>query len=274
MLQFYRPWDSTSNSVVVRIVDSTDQSPEVGVVAATSGLALKYTRQGGVVTAITATNLGSVNASFTGSGIIHLGDGNYRLDLADTAFASTGSPTHILVHGTVTGMFVLPTLIELGTFNPRIATNAGLTALPAVAAAAAGGLFTRGSGAGQINQQANGQIDVNLAAVLNDGANLDSFLAMLEIGIRCTVTTANYTPVAPTGTPPTQKFRVADYTEQTLNHIQRKGAWVRTGTLTRQFLGVVLSQTWVPGTSENEIIVSPGSPSLEAMGNGAKIYIA
>lgn len=38
----------------------------------------------------------------------------------------------------------------------------GATALPNAAAEAAGGLYTRGSGAGQINQAANGQIDANL----------------------------------------------------------------------------------------------------------------
>lgn len=45
--------------------------------------------------------------------------------------------------------------------------RAGLTALPNAAAEAAGGLYTRGSGAGQINQQANGQIDVNVERVRN-----------------------------------------------------------------------------------------------------------
>ncbi len=40
----------------------------------------------------------------------------------------------------------------------------GLTALPNAAAEAAGGLFTRGTGAGQINQPANGRIDANVAA--------------------------------------------------------------------------------------------------------------
>lgn len=43
----------------------------------------------------------------------------------------------------------------------------GLTALPNAAAEAAGGLFTRGTGAGQINQQANGQIDANLERIQN-----------------------------------------------------------------------------------------------------------
>lgn len=42
----------------------------------------------------------------------------------------------------------------------------GLTALPNAAAEAAGGLFTRGTGAGQINQEANGYISVNLKAIL------------------------------------------------------------------------------------------------------------
>jgi hypothetical protein len=40
--------------------------------------------------------------------------------------------------------------------------RAGLTALPNAAAEAAGGLFTRGSGAGQINQDNNGEIDVDV----------------------------------------------------------------------------------------------------------------
>jgi hypothetical protein len=39
--------------------------------------------------------------------------------------------------------------------------RAGLTALPNAAAEAAGGLFTRGTGAGQINQTANGMVDNN-----------------------------------------------------------------------------------------------------------------
>ena len=41
----------------------------------------------------------------------------------------------------------------------------GLTALPNAAAEASGGLYTRGSGAGQINQAADGQIDSNAVKV-------------------------------------------------------------------------------------------------------------
>lgn len=46
--------------------------------------------------------------------------------------------------------------------DPTDAVRFGITALPNAAAEAAGGLYTRGSGAGQINQPANGQIDANV----------------------------------------------------------------------------------------------------------------
>jgi hypothetical protein len=48
------------------------------------------------------------------------------------------------------------------------AVRLGLTALPNAAAQAVGGLYTRGTGAGQINQPTNGMIDVNTVWV--DGA--------------------------------------------------------------------------------------------------------
>lgn len=52
-------------------------------------------------------------------------------------------------------------------FDPYDAVRLGLTTLPNANAEAAGGLYTRGTGAGQINQQANGQIDVNQERMLN-----------------------------------------------------------------------------------------------------------
>jgi len=67
------------------------------------------------------------------------------------------------------------------------AVRAGLTALPNAAAEAAGGLYTRGSGAGQINQNANGQVDtrtvtmaagvVTAAAVATDAIDADALAA-------------------------------------------------------------------------------------------------
>lgn len=51
--------------------------------------------------------------------------------------------------------------------DPTDAVRFGLTALPNAAAEAAGGLYTRGTGAGQIKQDANGRVDINLKAILD-----------------------------------------------------------------------------------------------------------
>ena len=61
------------------------------------------------------------------------------------------------------GTGAIDTVVNIVTtsLNPYDAVRAGLTALPNAVAEAAGGLFTRGTGAGQINQDANGRIDVN-----------------------------------------------------------------------------------------------------------------
>lgn len=57
-------------------------------------------------------------------------------------------------------------------FDPYDAVRMGLTALPNAAAEAAGGLYTRGTGAGQINQQTNGQIDSNVERLRNAVVNI------------------------------------------------------------------------------------------------------
>jgi hypothetical protein len=54
------------------------------------------------------------------------------------------------------------------------ATRLGLTALPNAAAEASGGLYTRGTGAGQINQDANGRIDTNTKAAAGTAVTLDA----------------------------------------------------------------------------------------------------
>lgn len=62
-----------------------------------------------------------------------------------------------------TGTGAVPQTVNIVTtvLNPYDAVRFGMTALPNAAAEAAGGLYTRGAGAGQINQPANGQIDAN-----------------------------------------------------------------------------------------------------------------
>jgi hypothetical protein len=65
--------------------------------------------------------------------------------------------------------------------NLNDSVRAGLTALPNAAAEAAGGLYTRGSGAGQIAQPANGAVDVRLADAVSHGGTLGSSTATLAL---------------------------------------------------------------------------------------------
>lgn len=74
----------------------------------------------------------------------------------------SGTLGEIALHATGTGADPFDGVVGVVvSFNPQDAVRMGLTALPNAAAEAAGGLYTRGTGAGQINQPANGMIDTN-----------------------------------------------------------------------------------------------------------------
>ena len=153
----------TSKSVVVRIIDATDGTPELGVVFNTAGIDLQYRREGAASVAITEATLAALTTAWASGGFLHIGNGYYRLDVPDAAFAA-GSDG-VLIHGIVTGMVVIGCYVQLVAYDPFDTVRLGLTALPAAAAEAAGGLYTRGTGAGQINQPANGRIDANAVSI-------------------------------------------------------------------------------------------------------------
>ena len=154
---------SVDRSVEVYIIDSTDGTPETGVVWNTAGIDLNYRRDGAAVVAITEATLAALTTAHTDGGFLAIGFGYYRLDLPDAAWA-TGAD-HVCIFGTVTGMIVLPQTIQLVNYNPEDAVRLGLTALPNANAEAAGGLYTRGTGAGQIAQDANGNVRVNIDTI-------------------------------------------------------------------------------------------------------------
>lgn len=102
---------SVDRSVNLRIIDSTDGTPEPGVVYNTSGIALWYRREGAAQVAITEASLLALTDAHTDGGFLHIGDGHYRLDLPDAAFASGAN--HVEIGGTVTGMIVLGGTVRL-----------------------------------------------------------------------------------------------------------------------------------------------------------------
>ena len=165
-------------SIHVFIIDSTDGTPETGVVFNTAGIDFKYRREGAATVNIVPVDLATplLTDPHLDAGFLEVGYGEYRLDLPDAACAA--GVKHVGIIGTVTGMIVLPVEIQLVAFDPDDTVRAGLTALPNAAAEAAGGLYTRGAGAGQINQPANGAIDANavsaVAAFFQDCFTVDS----------------------------------------------------------------------------------------------------
>lgn len=111
---------STDQSTVVRIIDSTDGTPETGVTSATAGLDLQYRREGAAAVALTESDLATVDAAHADGGMIHIGAGYYRVDLPDAAIA-TGA-NGVLVFGTVTGMIVQASYHPLVAFDLQSAT--------------------------------------------------------------------------------------------------------------------------------------------------------
>lgn len=176
MIPFTYKAGAADRTVVIRIVDSTDGTPETSVAYDTSGIDLKYWKLGAnaVVDITEATQ--TVNGAHSDGGIVHVGNGYYRLDLPDAATSTAGKT---IVFGTVTGMIVIGAVIDCVAYDPTDTVRLGLTALPNAAAEAAGGLFTRGTGAGQINQTVNGLINSNLIDIA--GAAVSTTTAQLGV---------------------------------------------------------------------------------------------
>lgn len=121
---------STSQSVIIRILDATDGSPEQAVEHNTSGINLWYRREGGSLVAITPVALAAANSAYTSGGIEHIDDGYYRVDVPDAAFA-TGA-NGVLIGGNVTGMVVTGCYVPLLDFN-LYSGSLGTDVIPAAA---------------------------------------------------------------------------------------------------------------------------------------------
>ena len=129
-----------------------------------------YMRQGAAAVDVTpVVTIASASTAHADGSFILVDDTNmpglYRFDVPDAAFATGVDQVVIqLVVASAKNAVCAPIMVDLTDVDLRDSVRAGLTALPNAAAEAAGGLFTRGTGAGQINQDANGRADVNAVA--------------------------------------------------------------------------------------------------------------
>lgn len=123
-------------------------------------------------------------SDLTGTGTVHTDGGLeeinattvpgwYRLDLPDTLFATGASSVGVsLIDSGANNIAQITIEYQLTDVDLYDGVRAGLTALPNAAAEAAGGLYTQGTGAGQINQNANGQVDTNTVTIIGTAPSL------------------------------------------------------------------------------------------------------
>jgi hypothetical protein len=197
---------STSQTVNVFVQDSSSTTGAglTGLAFNSAGLTAYYALPKAAAVAITLATLAAVTTAWSSGGFKEIDATNmpgwYRLDIPDAALAS-GRFVSIHLKG-ATNMAPLPLEIELTGWNNQDAVRGGLTALPNANAEAAGGLYTRGSGAGQIAQQANGQIDVNLSTVKTQAVTCAAGVTVLaSVGTAATSTAQTGDSYARLGAP-------------------------------------------------------------------------
>ena len=177
---------STNVSVDVYIIDSTDGTPETGVLYDTAGMDLEYRRELEVVTNITEVSVVALTTAHTDGGFLEIGHGIYRLDVPDAAFATAANS--VSIQGTVTGMIILPQTIQLVDFDPEDSVRLGLTALPNANADAAGGLPVSDIGGLDLDTQLANTDEVTAARMgaLTDwinGGRLDLILDIIAADV-------------------------------------------------------------------------------------------
>ncbi len=156
---------STDVSVVLRIIDSTDGTPETAVAWNSTGIDLQYRREGATSSPITEASLSALSDAHSNGGFLHIGNGYYRFDVPDGAFV-TGA-TGVLIHGTVTGMVVIGAYVHLVDVDDQDGVRMGLTALPNVAAGGAGGLPTDSTGKTSFNDLSAAEVNTEVDNALN-----------------------------------------------------------------------------------------------------------
>lgn len=178
-----RKFAATSNMVRVFIPDSSSTTGAglTGVLYTSTGLVIDliadnsntvyHYQSAATATIQDITTIGTFAAPSANNCRFKAVDGTnlpglYEIQFLDGVFDDASCKRLIGCVRGVTNMAPTWFEIELVAYDPQDTVRLGLTALPNAAAEAAGGLYTRGTGAGQINQDANGRVDVSLKAIL------------------------------------------------------------------------------------------------------------
>lgn len=134
---------------------------------ASSGSGAHFTGKASASPSVSLSKAGGTFAAAGGT-VTELANGWYKIALTTTDTNTLGDLAYRI---TGTGADTTDFTDQVVAVNVEDAVRFGLSALPNAAAEAAGGLYTRGTGAGQINQPGNGRIDVNLVRWLDVAPN-------------------------------------------------------------------------------------------------------
>jgi hypothetical protein len=173
---------ATSQIWLVKARNSSTGAPLTGLAYNTASLVAYYVRPGAVATAITLATQ-TVTGAYSSGGFVEVDATNmpgiYRFDPPNAVLASGVDNAVVTLKG-ATNLEQIDLEVQLVSINLQDSVRAGLTALPNAAAEAAGGLYTRGSGAGQIIQPANGRVSVDTIAVSGDTTAADNLESMFD----------------------------------------------------------------------------------------------
>jgi hypothetical protein len=169
-------------------VDDTDGvTPEHSLTFSSSEVVWRVS--GGSYAAL--TNIGSiVEVDATGE------DAEYEGEFTQSELTGVDGAVYIKVKKTGVRTTVM-CVGQVVPWDPYDAVRLGMTSLPNAAAEASGGLYTRGTGAGQINQPANGMVDVNAVRHLGTAYATPTVAGVPEVDPTHWNGTAVATPTTP-----------------------------------------------------------------------------
>lgn len=176
---------ATSNVVYVFLQDSSSATGAglANLTPASAGLTVYYKRSNGsAAVAVTLANIPTLG-TFVSGGFKAVDNTNmpglYEFHPPDAAVAAGLTPGAVaevtFFFRGATNLADTPVRVPLVAHDPQDAVRLGLSALPNAAAEAAGGLYTRGTGPGQVGQSVNGTLNVNLTHSVGEAVTNEDF---------------------------------------------------------------------------------------------------
>jgi hypothetical protein len=251
---------ATSQIITLSIYDSssTTGAKLTGLTNASGSLTAYYNRQNSAGAATAISLVSATKGTWTSSGFIAVDGtnmpGDYELHLPDAAIASAAGVHRVAIQlKGATNMVPVNALVLLTSADLQDTVRAGLTALPNAAAEAAGGLYTRGSGAGQITQDGNGRIDTNFVAMGGNTTKAANLTSAADAMITDSVTTAGFSPT-------TTEFEAATIATAATGHWIGRIVIFTSGTLIRQ-QGLITAYSLVSGRGHFTVSTLTSAPA-------------